>query len=306
MSVKPKNVRIPPRLVAGDTIGVIAPASPFEHEKFYQGLSVLESMGYTVKVAKDLFQRQGYLAGSDSHRARLLHRFFSDSDVKAIICARGGYGSMRILKRLDYKRISANPKILVGFSDISALLAAIHHKCGVVTFHGPVVTTFGEIDQESKAAFTAVLSTDRTVELISENKITIKSGVADGAVLAGNLTTLCHLTGTPFEPELAGRILVLEDRGEAPYRIDRMLTQMKLAGCFKDIAGLALGAFEKCGDEESIYRIFEEIFADDDVPVLAGVGIGHRPRNLTIPLGIGATLDTDRRRLIFHQPATLL
>ncbi len=306
MSVKPKDIRIPARLVAGDTIGVIAPASPFEHEKFYQGLSVLESMGYTLKVAKDLFLRKGYLAGSDAHRARVLHRFFSDRDVKAIICARGGYGSMRILELLDYKRIGANPKILVGFSDISALLAAIHTKCGVVTFHGPVVTTLGEIDQESKAAFTAALSTEQAVELVSENKITIKSGVAVGAVLAGNLTTLCHLTGTPFEPELAGRILVLEDRGEAPYRIDRMLTQMKLAGCFKDIAGLALGAFEKCGDEESIYRIFEEIFADDEVPVLAGLGIGHRARNLTIPLGIGATLDTERRRLKFHQPATLL
>jgi len=306
MSVETKDLRIPPRLVTGDTIGVIAPASPFEHEKFYRGLSVLESMGYTVKVDKDLFQKQGYLAGSDSHRARMLHRFFSDRDVKAIICARGGYGSMRILKLLDYKRIGANPKILIGFSDISALLAAIHIKCGVVTFHGPVITTFGEIDQESKSAFTAALTTDRAVELVSENKITIKSGLAVGAVLAGNLTTLCHLTGTAFEPELAGRILVLEDRGEAPYRIDRMLTQMKLAGCFKDIAGLALGTFEKCGDEELIYRIFEEIFADDDVPVLAGLGIGHRARNLTIPLGIGATLDTDRRRLKFHQPATLL
>jgi muramoyltetrapeptide carboxypeptidase len=306
MADKQIDLRIPPRLIAGDTIGVIAPASPFEHEKFYRGLSVLESMGYSVKVAKDLFLRQGYLAGSDAHRAGMLHRFFSDRDVKAIICARGGYGSMRILKHLDYKRIGANPKILVGFSDISALLAAIQIKCGMVTFHGPVVTTFGEIDQESKAAFTAALSTDRAVELVSENKITIKSGNAVGTVLAGNLTTLCHLIGTPFEPDFAGRILVLEDRGEAPYRIDRMLSQMKLAGCFKDIAGLALGTFEKCGDEESIYRIFEEIFADDDVPVLAGLGIGHRARNLTIPLGIDATLDADRRRLKFHQPATLL
>ena len=306
MSVEPKDLRIPPRLIAGDTIGVIAPASPFEHEKFYQGLSVLESKGYTVKVAKDLFLRQGYLAGSDSHRARMLHRFFSDRDVKAIICARGGYGSMRILKLLDYKHIGANPKIIVGFSDISALLAAIHTKCSMVTFHGPVVTTFGEIDQESIDAFTTALSTERAVELISENKITIKSGVAVGAVLAANLTTLCHLTGTPFEPELAGRILILEDRGEAPYRIDRMLSQMKLAGCFKDIAGLALGAFEKCGDEESVYRIFEEIFADEQVPVLAGLEVGHRARNLTIPIGIDATLDTDRRSLKFHQPATSL
>jgi len=306
MFVDPKDLRIPPRLVAGDTIGVIAPASPFEHEKFYQGLSVLESMGYTLKIEKELFLRKGYLAGSDAHRARMLHRFFGDRDVKAIICARGGYGSMRILELLDYEHIGANPKILVGFSDISALLAAIHTKCGVVTFHGPVVTTFGEIDHESIAAFSAALSTEQVIELISEKNITIKSGAAVGAVLAGNLTTLCHLTGTRFEPELAGRILVLEDRGEAPYRIDRMLTQMKLAGCFKDIAGVALGAFEKCGDEESIYRIFEEIFTDDEVPVLAGLGIGHRARNLTIPLGIGATLDTKRCRLKFHQPATLL
>jgi muramoyltetrapeptide carboxypeptidase len=142
------------------------------------------------------------------------------------------------------------------------------------------------------------------LELTPENGKVIKPGVCSGALIGGNLTTLCHLVGTSFEPNFKGKILLIEDVGEMPYRIDRMLTQMKLAGCFNKIAGLILGTFKECGQLNEIVDIFNDIFEDLDIPILAGFEVGHGEHNLTIPMGLGATLDTDKKRLLFHEPAT--
>jgi muramoyltetrapeptide carboxypeptidase len=305
MNFNKKRALKPLRLLPGDTIGVVAPAGPFDVDELYRGIDVLESMGFRTSVPDDLLKKDGYLAGPDIHRADLVNRFFADEKIKAIFCARGGFGSMRTLLFLDFELIQKNPKIFVGFSDISAILAVLYSKCRLVTFHGPVVTTLGNATQETKTAMFSALSSDTSLEINVKTAITIKPGLASGPVLGGNLATLCHLVGTPFEPSFEGHILLLEDRGEATYKIDRMLTQMKMAGCFEGLAGVALGSFEACDSMDKIFRIVDQIFSGVRVPILAGFEIGHGRTNIMVPFGLEATLNTDRQSLFFHEPATM-
>jgi muramoyltetrapeptide carboxypeptidase len=299
-----KSVR-PPRLKSGDTIGIAAPAGPFDPEKFKRGKTILESMGFQTSFNEGVFQKHGFLAGTDTQRADQVNRLFADSTVQAIACARGGYGSMRILSFLDYEMIQKNPKIFLGFSDISALLSVFYDQCGLVTFHGPVVTTLASATEKTVMAMKAVLTSNEPLELTPENGMVIKTGMCSGRMAGGNLTTLCHLVGTSFAPNFKGKILLLEDVGEMPYRIDRMLTQLKLAGCFNGIAGLILGAFKECGHQSEVIDIFKDRFEDSDIPILAGFGMGHGEHNLTIPMGLSATLDTESKKLLFHKPATI-
>ena len=299
-----KSIR-PPRLKPGDTIGIVAPAGPFDLEKFMKGKAVLESMGFQTFFDEDIFQKHGFLAGTDSQRLEQVNRLFADPCVQAIICARGGYGSMRILPFLDFEAIQTHPKIFLGFSDVSALLSVLCDQCGLITFHGPLVTTLAKATEKTIVAMKTALTSDAPLVLIPEDGQVIKSGVCSGLVTGGNLTTLCHLVGTPYAPNFKGKILFFEDVGEMPYRIDRMLTQMKMAGCFKEIAGLILGTFKDCGQLNEIVGIFNTIFEDANIPILAGFNMGHGEHNLSIPMGLGATLDTDKKRLLFHEPATL-
>jgi muramoyltetrapeptide carboxypeptidase len=302
----PKDAPIrPPRLKPGDTIGIVAPASPFDQKIFTQGLHVLQSMGFRTRVPDEIFEKNGYLAGSDEHRAGLLMRLFEDQSVNALVCAKGGFGSLRILPLLDFDIIRKNPKVFVGHSDITALLATITVKSGLVSFHGPLVTTLANAPETTCSKLLAAISSNSIVELKPARGIALKAGSARGPVIGGNLTTLCHMLGTPFAPRFENRILILEDRGEAHYRIDRMLFQMKLAGCFKGIAGLVLGSFEDCGSPDGIFKIFEEHFKDIPAPILAGFDVGHGPQNMTVPFGLDATLDADRHILAFDQPATI-
>jgi len=305
--MNPENVKPirPPRLKPGDTIAVAAPAGPFERKLFSQGLSTLESMGFQTRVPDEIFEKAGYLAGPDAHRAQLVNRLFKDPAINAIVCARGGFGSLRILPLLDFDVIRTHPKIFMGYSDITSLLNAITTRCGLVTFHGPVVTTLAKVPELTRNTLSAAISSDTHLEFSPAAGVAIRAGRANGPVVGGNLTTLCHLLGTPFEPGFKNHILLLEDRGEAHYRIDRMLFQMKLAGCFEGISGLVLGSFENCGSLDGIYKIFQEHFRDIPVPILAGFDMGHGEQNLTIPFGIEATLDTDKQLLSFAQPATV-
>jgi muramoyltetrapeptide carboxypeptidase len=295
-----KPVR-PARLIPGDTIAIAAPASHFDKEKFYRGIAVLERMGFRPFVPYDLFQKDSYFAGSDSHRAGLLNRLFEDRAIKAILCARGGFGSMRILSHLNFKAIRKNPKIFVGFSDISALLSVLSERCGLVTFHGPTLTTLADSDQETRDAMVSAVSSGKRLEIKAKKGVVIKAGSASGPVSGGNLSTLCHLAGTPFQPHLKGHILLIEDRGEAAYRIDRMLTQMKLAGYFSRLAGVALGSFEDGGTADAVYSVVEDIFDELDIPIVAGFQIGHGKTNITIPIGLEATLDAEGHVLSFHK-----
>jgi len=299
-----KKLLRPARLKTGDKIGIAAPASHFDRQNYNLGVRVLESMGFYVSVLDDIFDRDMYLAGSDIHRANLLNKLFADSSIKAIICARGGYGSIRILPLLDYNIIRNNPKIFVGFSDVSAILSAIYTKCDLVTFHGPMVTTMADASQKTKESMMAAFLSGSKLNITIKNGIALRHGSASGIVSGGNLATLCHLAGTPFQPSFKDHILFLEDRGEAAYKIDRMLTQMKMAGCFDGISGLILGFFENCGKMSEIFSVVDDIFKDYDIPILAGFEAGHGRNNITIPFGITATLDSDRQLLSFHEVAT--
>jgi muramoyltetrapeptide carboxypeptidase len=300
---KPERI-VPPRLKPGDTIGVVAPASPFDREKFDNGIAVLKSFGFRVHIPDNLFDTEKYLAGSDQHRADILNRLFEDKAVNGIICARGGYGSIRILSLIDYNMIKENPKIFCGFSDISAILSALYSRSGLVVFHGPVVTSLGNSTDLTKKGLLTAFTTDEIMNIEAEAGITIQSGAARGPVTGGNLTTLCHLVGTPFEPDFKNHILFLEDRGEAVYRLDRMLAHMHLAGCFEGIAGLIIGSFEDCGPMDDIFELFAAVFDEYRVPILGGFDAGHGKSNVTIPMGVEAELYADRHMLTFHGPAT--
>ncbi|MCD6273081.1 MAG: LD-carboxypeptidase [Deltaproteobacteria bacterium] len=295
---------LPRRLAEGDLIGVAAPASPFDADEFASGAAVLEAMGLRVYIPGGIYRRRGYLAGSDSERAELLNGLFENRQVKAIICARGGFGSSRLLQYLDYEAIKKNPKIFVGFSDITAILSALYTRCGLVTYHGPLVTTFGDADRVTRESLRAVLMSDKKILVKPKNGVVIKKGVAAGPVSGGNLSILCHMLGTSVQPDYNGHILFVEERGEAPYRIDRMLTHLKQAGCFESLAGLIIGSFEGCGDNNEVLKIFSDITRSFDFPVISGFEAGHGKTNITIPMGLAARLDTYKKTLAFGRAAT--
>ncbi len=299
-----KGIIKPPRLKQGDTVGVVAPAGAFERDPFDRGVAALETMGFQVKVPEGIFAQKTYLAGSDEHRAKLLTALFKDPAVQAIFCVRGGYGSARILPLLDFEEIAAHSKIFVGFSDITILLAAFYHKFGLVTFHGPLVTTLGKSSEKTREALLNAITSDQPAIRTPAEPVVLHPGYASGPVLGGNLTNICHLIGTPYEPDFNGALLLLEDRGESPYRIDRMLCHLRLSGRLKDIAGVVLGSFKECGDIDIVYDIVKDNLADRDIPILAGFEIGHDTENLTVPIGLQATLNTEMGLLSFDEAAT--
>jgi len=304
MSAKKRSLLTPPRLKPGDKIGVVAPASPFDRKVFNQGLRVLEKMGFDPYVPEGVFEKKRYLAGTDAGRAERIHSLFRDKTVRAIICARGGYGSLRLLTLLDYSIIRKNPKVFVGFSDVTALLTVFYSRCGLVGFHGPMVATLATATPKARKALYGAVASAEKIRLTSQHAVVVRTGTASGPVLGGNLTTLSHLLGTPFAPVFKGQILILEEINEAPYRLDGMLMQMKLAGCFEGLAGLVLGAFINCGSQKGVYEIAADIFREAKFPVLAGFSFGHVRGNPTIPIGMKATLDTDLGQLAFHEACT--
>lgn len=297
------NHMIPKRLQPGSRIGIAAPAGHFNAEKFAAGIQVLEGLGFETVIPSRLSMRKGYLAGDDTYRAAVIHRLFTDPSIDAILCARGGYGSMRILPLIDFSTIQRHPKIFIGFSDITVLLTVLYSRCNMVTFHGPVVTSLAMGSVKTGDALVAATSLSRRIMISPENGFVLKSGMAVGPVIGGNLTLLSHLVGTPYMPRYDGHILFLEDCNEKPYRIDRMLTHMRLSGCLDDITGLFLGQFTDCGSLEMIKDIFADIFQDRDIPIMGGFDIGHDRINLTLPIGLSARLDTNSQQLSYLEPA---
>jgi muramoyltetrapeptide carboxypeptidase len=294
----------PRRLKPGDTVGVVAPSSPFEKEALDKGLSVIHNLGLKTRLAEELFDRKGYLAGSDGRRLAQLMRMFTDKDIDAVLCARGGFGSLKLLIGVDYHAIANHPKAFVGFSDITALHQAFFQQIGLVTFHGPMATTLAEADECSLEAWQMALMETRPIRLTSRHAQTIVGGVAQGVVTGGNLATLCHLVGTAFSPRFQGAILALEETNEPLYRIDRMLTQMTLAGCFHGLAGVAVGDFNGCGPPGDMLNLMRDCFAPLSIPVAAGFPWGHTRCNLTLPLGLPARLDADAGEITFLEAAT--
>jgi muramoyltetrapeptide carboxypeptidase len=302
MSFNQKRVVRPHRLNAGDTIGIVAPAGPFDRESFEQGIALIHRMGFATKTDSRIFSREGYLAGTDASRAAQVNAMVTDSEVQAIMCARGGYGTLRMLDALDYAAIGSFAKVFIGFSDITALHRAILLRSSLVTLHGPMVTTLPRSDDKSRIAWYQTLTEPVAPAMDLSHARVLKAGQAEGMLTGGNLATLCHLTGTTLGMGFKGQILLLEEIGEAPYRIDRMLTQMKMAGLFEGLAGIMLGSFEDCGSMDEIDALVQERFADMSFPIVSGVCVGHGRCNWTVPLGLTARLDTIAGELRFLQP----
>jgi muramoyltetrapeptide carboxypeptidase len=284
----------PPALEPGDRVAVVAPAGACRAEALAPGLAVLRGFGLAPVPSEVLYQRHRYLAGEDELRARALMAAFEDPSIAGIVCARGGYGSLRLLSRLDFDRMAAHPKRLVGFSDISALLWAVSDRAGLVCFHGPTVASLAKADPPTVEALRAALMAGPEIIVALDEARFLTAGDASGHLCGGNLTTLCHLLGTAFAPHFDGGIVVLEDRGEAPYRIDRMLTQLRLAGALDGVGAVVLGDFIDCGAEADLWAVFEDLLGDLGIPVVVGCGIGHGRRNLAWPLGLPARLDAAR------------
>lgn len=297
------RLNLPATIGAGDRIGVVAPASPFDRERFSLGIRVLRDLGFDPVCAPNLFSRNGYLAGPAARRAADIHGFFADPEIKAVWCARGGYGSMPLLRELDFAHLARNPKIFIGCSDITALLVNLYSRCRMPAFHGPMIASLADADDASTDGLMQALASSRPLRIAMPGGRVIRPGRAAGPVIGGNLATLCHLLATPYAPDFSGCILFLEDVGEKPYRVDRMLTQMRLAGCFDQIAGLMAGSFVRCGPESEIERVFADIFADSRFPVVTGFPAGHGWPNMTVPLGLRAELDSRSRSLSYTEAA---
>lgn len=295
---------LPPRLKSGDTIGIAAPAGPFETDLFEKGMTVLRGMGFEVHIPEAVFQRNGFLAGPDQARAEVLNGLFRDPAIDAIVCARGGYGSTRVLPFLDWAAVRRNPKAFVGFSDITVLHSVLRERTALVSFHGPMGTTLATAGEATLAQFRQALMSDAPVDLNPEGVKVLRHGEAEGKVVGGNLSMLCHLVGTPYAANFDGCLLFIEDVTEAPYRIDRMLVQMFLAGCFEKVRGLVLGQFQDCGGVDEIHDVFLRAFGPLGIPVVAGFPIGHGRENVTLPLGIAARLTTRPPRLAYTGAGT--
>lgn len=278
----------------GDKIGVIAPAGSVHDEPLEKGVGILRRAGFGIELAPGILDRKGYLAGEQEKRARALQDFFKRGDIAAIFCARGGFGSIQILPLLDAAVIRLYPKIFVGYSDVSILLNWLLQRCGMVTFHGPMVAM--EIARGLKGLseeffWGTLLGTKRQWRLQAGE--TIRPGYAQAEMAGGCLSIVVTTLGTPYEIETAGKILFLEDIGERPYRVERMLTHLKMAGKLEKIAGLVFGSFTNCEGEgeRELGEIFQEFFRDAPYPVIAGLDVGHGEENLLLPFGVRMALD---------------
>ncbi len=288
----------PPRLRPGDRVGIIAPAGPVDRDELEIGLKTIESSGFEVWVAPHVYERRGYVAGGDTARLEDLHAMFQAPQITAIFCARGGYGSLRLLDKIRYDLIGKSPKILVGYSDITALLMAIHARTGLITFHGPMVRELGVKDQGNWDVLLRLISSGLPLQMRSEEATLLVPGRATGPLVGGNLSLVCHLLGTPYMRSLEGCILFLEEKGEPAYRVDRMLTHLRLTGHLDGLAGLIGGRFEKCGRVSVINDLLIDMFSDLHIPILTGLPVGHGPKNLALPIGLRAELDTERMTLL--------
>ena len=312
----------PNRLKSGDTIGLIAPAGYISDDALKESIENIESLGFKTYYTDRIKSKYGYLAGSDQNRADDINHMFNNDNVDGIFCVRGGYGVGRLLRLINYDSIKANPKVLVGYSDITALHYAIYSQTGLVTFHGPVATsTFNSFSVDNLVK-TIINPQPRTIFTPADDSVrgsdfetyTIREGKASGELLGGNLSLAVTFLGTPYDVDYKGKILYLEEVDEKPYRVDRMLTHLYQAGKLEEVSGIALGIFRKCDSkigsakgEHSLTR--KEVLYDKlynlGVPVIYGLSFGHVENKYTIPFGINAELDVQQQTLTLTEPAVL-
>ena len=246
-------------IVRGDTIGICAPAARFNNRDFQSGVQILEDNGFEVVIPTQIHEEKRYLAGEDRRRADTVMSLFTNTNIDCILCARGGFGVLRILDHLDWNVIRRNPKPFVGFSDITALLLMLSQKANLPVIHGPNITSLPTASEETLHSLFSILNGE--LNQIKMNKASvICQGKSKGNLLGGNLATISHLLGTPFQPDFDNCVLFLEDRGEPAYKIDRMLSQMKMAGLFENINGVLTGIFKDCNNQEYIPRYWRRHF----------------------------------------------
>jgi len=297
----------PPMLKPGDTLGIVAPASPAADERREKAKQAVEELGFQVKLGRSCFFKWGYLAGPDEVRAADINSMFLDPQIKGLICLRGGYGGLRLLKLLDYGRIRANPKVFVGYSDITALHIAINQKSGMITFHGPMAASdMAEgFDPFSRASLLqAIMTAEAPGEIRNPGNEPfgcLVPGICSGRIIGGNLSVLVSTLGTPYEIDTKDKILLLEDIDEKPYRIDRMMAQLALAGKLRDAGGLVLGSWRNCQADPNESQTLAEVFADILVaanrPTIYNAAIGHSSPMITIPLGSKCCLNAGEGKL---------
>lgn len=310
----------PRRLRPGDTVGLVTPASatffPVDVDIAEEALT---AMGLKVRRGPHILDRHGFLAGRDRDRAADINAFFADPGIAGIVALRGGWGCARLLPYLDYPTIARNPKVVLGYSDITALLNAVYAKAGLVTFHGPVAVSRWNsfnFDYLKRVIFQGEAVTFRNVKEVEDGELaqrrnrirTVTGGRAQGRLLGGNLTVLTAMLGSPYVPDFSGAILFLEDTNEAPYRIDRMMTQLKLAGVLDQVKGLVFGECTECDPGEGSYGslTLEEILVDHvkplGIPAWHGAMVGHIPKQFTLPVGIPVEIDADRGAIRMLEP----
>ena len=294
----------PKKLKKGDLIGLISPASaPIDDKLIENGVKYIERLGYRTILGKNVGKVRGYLAGTDEERVEDIHQMFSDKKVKAIFCLRGGYGAFRLLDKIDYKLIQKNPKIFVGFSEITALQMAFLQKSNLISFAGPMLLpNFTEdISSFTEENFWSVITStkkNRKINLADKEAIfENNSMVASGRIVGGNLSVFTALLGTGFLPDFKKKILLLEEISEPPYKIDRMLNQLRLNNVFKEVSGIVLGNFLDCQENEKdkktllLSEVLVDYFKHLNIPVIQNFPFGHSHNILTLPIGAKVKID---------------
>ncbi len=307
-----KTIVKPKALQRGDLIGICAPAGPaLAEEDLHKGVRYLQQLGYRVLLTPHLLRKRGYLAGTDRERASDLMHLFTDTRVSAIIALRGGYGTQRILPLLDFQKIRKNPKIVVGYSDLTALSLALYARANLLTFAGPMVAAemARGLTGLAEEYFWRCLTSTKPLGLFPGPCGALRKGSAEGRILGGNLSLVAATAGTPYFPSFANSLVLLEEIGERPYRIDRMLRQLSLAGVWKASEGVLLGTFVDCDPEPgkpslSLNEVIDDTYHDVPQPILADLHHGHVRQSLTIPIGAHARIQNGRKLVILESAVT--
>jgi len=300
----PPPLQFAPSLQPNDLVAVIAPAGPFAPERLDAGERIWRAHGFAVHRHDNIFLKERYLAGGDRERAAVINEALRDERIKALICARGGYGSLRLLDLIDVEALRQTPKIIVGFSDVTALQMDLRRRLGLVTFSGPMIAGT-QIDRLSPAQldayFAALTSTAPPSPLSGADARWVKSGAAQGPLLGGNLTLLGQLAIAGRLPSLNGAVLLIEDVNEPPYRLDRLLTTLRMGGHLDGVAAVAVGNFGETIDAAETDRLLIDCLGELNVPLLAGLDFGHHGHNRMIPLGVRVSLDAVAPQIVFTQ-----
>ena len=310
---------LPKRLIKGDVIGIVTPAGVITEEQLKRTIEKIETLGFKAYYLPSVLSQYGYFAGTDKERAKELMHMFTNKEVKGILCARGGYGAIRVLDLLDYNKIKTNPKILIGYSDITAFLSAIYEKTGLVTFHGPVgISSFNDYTIESfesilmnpkkhyKYPYQREKDTDNNPEF---DFYTITEGIAEGELIGGNLSVIVSMIGSDFEPNFENKIVYLEEIEEKTYKVDRMLTQLIQATNIKKASGIVLGIFSDCNINDkptfTLKETLSQILGSLNIPIVYGFPFGHVATKMTIPTGVVAKFNANKKTLKLLEKAVV-